>query len=346
MVQDKAGASAAPTLHDVARVAGVSFKTVSNVLNDHPQVRESTRARVLAAVQELGYRPNISARNLRRGRSGVIALAVPELSQAFFAQLADEVIRVAADHGLVVLVEQTGGERERELETLRTPRLAMTDGLLLAPLGLTPDDVRAEPTTAPVVVLGEPLLPGPVDHVTMQHEAAARAATRHLLDIGRRRVLLLGAHAGETTSVAGLRHAGYRSALGALGVPVDDALVVPVEIWDRPSGALAMARVLDAGVRMDAVFAMNDDLALGALRVLQERGLRVPQDVAVVGFDDVADGRFAFPSLTTVEPGRHEVARLAVRYLVERIADRTERSLPPRVVAPDFTLVLRESSGG
>ncbi|MEN1976107.1 LacI family DNA-binding transcriptional regulator [Cellulomonas sp. P4] len=340
-----AGEGPAPTLRDVAEVAGVSFKTVSNVLNDHPQVREATRARVLAAVEQLGYRPNLSARNLRRGHSGVIGLAVPELGQAFFAQLADDVIHTAAERGLVVLVEQTGGDRERELEVLRSPRLSLTDGLLLAPLGLTAQDAEDAAPASPLVVLGEPLFAGAVDHVTMRHEDAARAATGHLLGLGRRRVLLLGAHAGETTSVAGLRHAGYVAALAAAGIPVDDALVVPIETWDRPNGARAMAEVLDAGTRMDAVFAMNDDLALGALRSLQERGLRVPHDVALVGFDDVADGRFAYPNLTTVEPGRHEVARLAVEYLQERIADRrTGRQLAPRVVAPDFRLVVREST--
>jgi DNA-binding LacI/PurR family transcriptional regulator len=145
--------------------------------------------------------------------------------------------------------------------------------------------------------------------------------------------------------VAALRYAGYRAAIEAAGLEVDDALVVPVETWDRSSGAEAMARVLDAGVRMDAVFAMNDDLALGALRSLQERGVAVPGDVALVGFDDVADGRYTYPSLTTVEPGRHDIAREAVRLLRERIDDRARGELEPRVLAPAFRLVVRESTG-
>ncbi|MBO9569602.1 MAG: LacI family DNA-binding transcriptional regulator [Cellulomonas iranensis] len=339
------GAGPAPTLRDVAEVAGVSFKTVSNVLNDHPQVRASTRERVMAAVEQLGYRPNLAARNLRRGRSGVIGLAVPELGQAFFAQLADVVIRTAKEQGLVVLVEQTGGDRERELEVLRSPRLSLTDGLLLAPLGLTAQDAGDLEPGVPLVVLGEPLFGAGVDHVTMRHEDAARAATQHLLSLGRRRVLLLGAHAGEVGSVAALRHAGYASALAGAGAPLDPALVVPVETWDRPSGARAMAQALDAGVRMDAVFAMNDDLALGALRTLQERGRSVPRDVALVGFDDVADGRFAYPSLTTVQPGIREVARLAVGFLQERVEHAASMPSVGRVVAPDFRLVVRESTG-
>ena len=183
-----------PTMHDVAALAGVSFKTVSNVINNHPQVRDTTRQRVLDAIAELGYRPNISARNLRSGRSGVIGLAVPELRQAYFAELADDVIRAAEARGLVVLVEQTGGSRDRELEVLGSPRLALTDGLLFSPLGLTAQDhVDIAPGT-PLVLLGEPIFTGAVDHITMQNEAAARAATAHLIALGRRRVVLLGAH--------------------------------------------------------------------------------------------------------------------------------------------------------
>lgn len=335
----------APTLRDVAEVAGVSFKTVSNVLNDHPQVRPGTRDKVLAAVAAVGYRRNLAARNLRLGRSGVIALAVPDLTQAFFAQLADEVIRIAAESDLQVLVEQTGGRREREVEALSNPRLSLTDGLLLSPLGLTQEDVQPDVAGRPLVVLGEPLFPGAVDHVTMQHAAAARAATSHLLELGRRRVMLLGAHTSEQSGVAFLRYRGYAEALASAGVVADPGLVVPIETWDRASGSRAMGQALDAGVQADAVFAMNDDLALGALRAMQERGVRVPADIALIGFDDVADGRFTYPSLSTVEPGRHEVARVAVGMLRERIEDRGRNLLPPRVVAPDFRLVLRESTG-
>ncbi len=322
----------------------MSFKTVSNVLNDHPQVRDTTRERVLAAVNELGYRRNLTARNLRMGRSGAISLAVPELSQSFFAQLADDVIQVAAKKDLVVLVEQTGGDRERELEVLRSPRLAQTDGLLFSPLGLRPEDARPELLATPTVVLGEPLFAGPVDHVTMQHRAAARAATEHLLGIGRRRIVLLGAHDGETATVADLRHSGYREALHDAGVALDPALVVPIDVWSRPNGARAMAALMDTGAEFDAVFAMNDDLALGALRSLQERGVRVPQDVALMGFDDISDAQFSFPSLTTVEPGRHEIARLAVEYLVERVGEADAGPVPARTTAPDFRLVVREST--
>ena len=128
----------ASTLHDVAKLAGVSIKTVSNVINDYPHIRPATRARVEAAVAELGYTPNLTARSLRSGRTGAIALAVPDLGLSYFAELAASVIEAAEEAGVVVLVEQTGGDRDREIELLRSPRLKMTDGLIFSPLGMGP----------------------------------------------------------------------------------------------------------------------------------------------------------------------------------------------------------------
>jgi DNA-binding LacI/PurR family transcriptional regulator len=339
-------AGGAPTMHDVARLAGVSFKTVSNVVNEHPQVGQEIRARVRAAIDELGYRPNITARNLRSGRSGVIGLAVPVLSQAYFAQLADDVIRVAEARGLVVLVEQTGGVRERELELLGSPRLALIDGLLFSPLGLTVGDVPDVTPGMPLVVLGEHLFGGPVDNITMQNRDAARAATAHLLGKGRRRIAVIGEHKFEVETTAGLRMAGYRAALAEAGVPFDDALVAPIEVWDRTSGAEAIRGLLDTGVRPDGVFAMNDDLALGALRVLSDRGLKVPDDVAVIGFDDVDECRYSTPRLSSVDPGRRKIAAMAVDLLMERVtAGAHHDDLPPRERAPAARLALRESTG-
>jgi DNA-binding LacI/PurR family transcriptional regulator len=132
----------AATLHDVARLAGVSIKTVSNVINDYPHIRPTTRERVETAIAELGYQPNLSARSLRSGRTGVIALALPELGLSYFAELADAVIRAAEQRGLTVTIEHTGGDRDRELEVLRSPRRKLGDGLIFSPLGMSQDDVE------------------------------------------------------------------------------------------------------------------------------------------------------------------------------------------------------------
>src|SRR5690606_33185609 len=178
----------AVTLHDVAGLAGVSIKTVSNVINDYPHIRPATRAKVEAAIAELDYTPNLTARNLRSGRTGVIALALPDLSLAYFGELAAQVIREAEAAGLVVVVEQTGADRERELELLRSPRLKLTDGLIFSPLGMGAEDVAALDVPYPLVLLGERIFGGPADHVTMRNVEAARAATEHLIARGRRRI--------------------------------------------------------------------------------------------------------------------------------------------------------------
>ena len=332
-------------MHDVAQLAGVSVKTVSNVVNGYPYIRPVTRARVEAAIVELGYRLNVSARNLRQGRTGMIGLAVPELSQPYFAELADLVIQAGEEAGVTVLIEQTGAERNRELEVLHGTRRQMTDGLIFSPLALGEDD-RAEFTVDyPLVLLGERIFHAPADHVTMANTEGAYAATRLLIEGGRRRIAVIGAHPGETVGSAGLRVQGYERALVEAGLPLDPALVGPVDAWHRATGAEAMERLLASGTPFDAVFALNDAMALGALRALSARGVRVPQDVAVIGFDDVDDARYSSPSLSTVAPGRVQIARTAVELLTARIADPATDQSYAEVVA-DFEIVERESTAG
>jgi DNA-binding LacI/PurR family transcriptional regulator len=330
------------TLRDVAQLAGVSFKTVSNVINDYPHVSEATRTRVLAAIAQLDYRPNRSARSLRSGRTGAIGLAVPELSLAYFAELADEVITAADERDIVVLIEQTGGDRRRELEVLNGSRRQLTDGLLFSPLALGSDDAALLDVAYPLVLLGERIFDGPVDHVTMENVEGARAATEHLLALGRRRIAVLGSHAGEVIGSAGLRVSGYRAALETHGIPFREELVVDAGPWHRANGAEAMRMLLARGVEFDAVFALNDELGLGALRVLREHGVEVPDAVAIIGFDDVDEGRYSLPSLSTVDPGRREIARLAVEVLLDRIAGSVTGE--PRELRSSFHIVEREST--
>lgn len=336
-----------PTLRDVALAAGVSIKTVSNVVNEWPHVRPETRARVLEAIETLGYRPNMSARGLRSGKTGVIGLVVPALRENYFAELADAVIRAAAGRGLGVVVEQTGGSRELELLTISGGRQRFFDGLLFSPAQLGQQDVDMLNSADPLVLLGERIFGGPTDHVTMHNTSSARAAVGHLLEIGRRRIALIGAPgvSEDTQSSASLRTRGYEQALEAAGVPVDPRLVVRGGKWLRPTGVAAVRHLRETGVEFDAVFALNDSLALGALRALGQAGLSIPDDVAVLGFDNVDEGRFTSPSLSSVDPGRLEIAETAVALLVERINEKKGERTPPRTHKAAFRIVRRESTG-
>lgn len=333
------------TLHDVARAAGVSIKTVSNVINNYPHVRVATRERVEAAIDELQYRPNQAARSLRSGRTDMIGLIVPDLRNPYFAELADDVMRAARARGFSVLIEQFDADRDSELAALLGARRRGLDGVLYSVLSLGEDDAELlDDVGMPMVLLGERIFHSAHDHVTMRNTEAAQAATEHLLRGGRRRIVALGSHPGEVVGSAGLRLRGYEAAIREAGLSIDPALVVPVGRWHRIDGAEAMRAVLDAGLDFDGVVAFNDSIALGAMRVLLERGVRIPEDVALIGFDDLDETRYSLPALTTIDPGRSEIARVAVDLLVDRIL--TDSGDAPREVLADFRLVERESTAG
>ncbi|MFB9235058.1 LacI family DNA-binding transcriptional regulator [Plantactinospora siamensis] len=349
-------------LKDVAERAGVSVKTVSNVVNGYLHVRPDTRARVEEAIAELNYRPNLSARNLRKGRTGVIALAVPDFDLPYFAELARHVVSEAAGHGWTVLIDQTGGKREQERLVAAGIRDHLIDGLIFSPLALTGADLAGGGDGTPMVLLGERADHGGADHVAIDNVAAAREITAHLTGLGRRRVAAIGAQRTPQGASARLRLRGYLAALAAAGIDRDDRLIAPAVQWHRADGAAAMRALLRSGVRPDAVFCFNDTLALGALRTLHEEGLRVPEDVAVAGFDDIEDGRFSVPTLSTVAPDKAEIARLAVDLLAARIDGARQPEAVPagasvspggargprgsRDLSAGYRLALRESTLG
>jgi DNA-binding LacI/PurR family transcriptional regulator len=194
------------------------------------------------------------------------------------------------------------------------------------------------------VLLGERGAGGSLDHVAIDNVAASTVATEHLVAIGRQRIAAVGVQPHLHNDTARLRLEGYRAALVGTGRPVRPALEMPVQTLHRPDGAVAMARLLDAEDPrdpVDAVFCFTDELALGAMRTLAERGRRVPEDVAVVGFDDIEDGRWSVPSLTTIAPDKEQVARLALDCLAERIVDPEAEG---RDLVAGHTLRVREST--
>jgi DNA-binding LacI/PurR family transcriptional regulator len=329
-------------LKDVAERAGVSVKTVSNVVNGYVHVRPDTRARVMEAIAALDYRPNISARNLRRGRTGIIALAVPELDIPYFAELAKHVVGAAARHDWTVLIDQTNGDPEQERLVASGIRDHMIDGLIFSPLALAGADLDADVKATPMVLLGERVAHGQADHVAIDNVAAARDVTAHLVGLGRRRIAAIGAQHTAEAATARLRLAGYGEALHAAGRGRDEALIAPAPAWHRADGAAAMGALLATGARPDAVVCFNDTLALGAMRALHDAGLRVPDDVAVAGFDDIEDGRFSVPTLTTVAPDKADLARIAVDLLAARLA--APDGAPPREETVPHRLIPREST--
>jgi DNA-binding LacI/PurR family transcriptional regulator len=332
------------SLKDIAERAGVSLATVSNVVNGYRPVGEQTRVKVQQAIDELGYSPNLSARHLRRGRTGLIALAIPELNNPYFAELAGAAIREAAGLGYTLVMEDTAGDRERELTLADGSRQHIIDGLIFSPVQIGRDEVLARTSTTPLVLIGEGVYDVPHDHIAIDNIAASHVAVQHLVSLDRRRIAFIGAPADINRASAALRVRGYREALAAAGLPYDPALVAGTSLFGRVDGLLAMRALLARDELPDAVFAYNDLIAIGAMRAIGEAGLRVPDDVAVIGIDDIEEGRFSTPTLTTISPDKEHIGRLAVQALIARVEGKPVD--PPRESQPPFRLVTRESTLG
>ncbi|WP_433393169.1 LacI family DNA-binding transcriptional regulator [Micromonospora sp. KLBMP9576] len=332
------------SLKDIAERAGVSLATVSNVVNGYRPVGEHTRRRVQRAIDELGYTPNLSARHLRRGRTGLIALAVPELTNPYFAELAEIAIREATSLGYTLVMENTAADRDAELMLLNGAQRHIIDGLILSPVRVGRDEVLGRGSDTPLVLIGEGVHDAPHDHIAIDNVAASHLAVRHLVAAGRRRISFIGARLDDDRQAAHLRVRGYREALAEAGLPWRAELVAVTAQFGRSDGVRAMRHLLALDEPPDAVLGYNDLIAIGALRAAVRAGRDVPGDVAVVGIDDIEEGRYSSPTLTTIAPAKEEIAGLAVRRLVARIEGRAVAGA--LTVQTPFRLVVRESTTG
>lgn len=323
-------------MNDVAALAGVSHQTVSRILNDHPSVRPETRERVLDAIRVLGYRRNRAARALVTRRSGTIG--VMSSGSALFGPTSTliAVEGAARDAGLFVSVATVPRWRADQVAAVLEYFMSQgVDGVVvIAAHDDAVEAVRAFTEPVPIVMVGPKDLPAPLHSVAVDQYAGGRMAVRHLLDLGHRQVVHL---AGPPDWLdARWRIAGWRDELTAAGLPVADP--IPGD-WSAGRG-YDVGRELLEGELPTAVFAANDQLALGLLRAFAEAGVRVPADVSVVGFDDVDGSAHFFPPLTTVRQEFGALGRRCMDLLVAAIAGESAES---GLIAP--SVVVRASSG-
>ena len=326
-------------LEDVAAAAGVSMKTVSRVLNQEPRVSEDTRKRVQEVVDRLQYKPNLSARSLASRRTFVVALAYDNPSRNYLMEIQGGVLDACrARHYTLVLAPVMYGEGRAIAELRELASQHGVDGFVLTPpltddmelLGFLDDAALPFASIAPRTHRGR-------IGVTVDEHAAVRELMSHLIGLGHRRI---GHIKGPPThGAAEWRYAGYREALRDAGIAYDPAVVVKGE-FTFESGVRGANQLLDLAERPSAIFAANDDMAAGVIRVAGERGLRIPQDLSVCGFDDTPISRHIFPSLTTVRQPTRDMGRVATLELLKAIRAPDHGDM----VRMDYALQLREST--
>lgn len=319
------------------------MRTVSNVVNDFPQVAAATRATVQASIDALGYRPNKVARRLRSGRTGVVGLLIPRLAEHYFAELADAIVTEARQDDLSVVIDQTDGRRDSEVSPLRQGlEDGLWDGAIVSPLSMTRDDL-ARHADAPLVALGEHGATFDLAWIGTDNVQAAQDATDYLISLGHKQIAVVGHQHGFGGETGSLRTKGYRAAMRSAGLSVRRDWVVAPGGYGRVDGAKAAHQLLAAKVRPDAIFCFNDELAFGVLHALHAEGVSVPDDIAVIGWDDLSDAQFSVPGLTSVSVDRHAVARAALDQLLPQIAG--QDSSHDHVVIP-HRIAIRASTAG
>jgi LacI family transcriptional regulator len=304
-------------ISDVAREAGVSSQTVSRALNNKGEISTETRKRVLEIVQRLGYRPNTLARGLVTQKTSTLGLVVPDIANPFFSEVARGAEDAAHTAGYSLLLCNAMEDPEREMEALRALEAQRVDGILLCSSRLADPKLTAMLGRLPPVVLANraPAADG-MRSVSIDDEFGARAAMRHLLRTGHQRVGLL---AGPPASHSGIcRSAGYKAALTEAGVPIDTALIAPCAP-NLEGGREGAAELLCRRPDVDALLCYNDLVAVGALQAAAALGRRVPEDVAVVGFDDIPLAALVTPALTTLRSDRRALGAEIVRLLLQTL---------------------------
>lgn len=330
-----------PTMRQVAERAGVSPTTVSHVINQTRFVSAATQQRVLVAMKELGYRPNILARSLRRGETHTLGLILPDSANPFFAEIGRKIEEAAFKENYSVILCNTEGDTAKELWYVDVLGKKQVDGIIFVGTGDQADSLLLLfDQEIPLVLVDRDLPEVEVDAVLTDNLLGGQQATSHLIDLGHRRIGCITGPSHLTPSAQ--RVTGYRHALEDAGLPVDEGLIKRGDFHPE-SGHTAALSLIALANAPTAIFVCNDLMAIGVLFAAAEVGRRVPEDLSVVGFDDIELASYTIPSLTTISQPKSQIGRTAVKLLIERIAD---KSRPVQRVLLSTSLIQRRSSGG
>jgi DNA-binding LacI/PurR family transcriptional regulator len=329
----------APTLKDVADHAQVSRATVSRVLNNNPRVAEDLRARVLESIRLLGYQPNRAARRLRASSSDVLGLIISDIENPFFISVVRGVEDAAYASQMSVVLCNTDEDPVKQQMYLRVMQAERVAGLIISPTSADEDFAELRQLGIPIILLDRRTDKFETDAVTIDNIGGAYLAVKHLIDLGYQRIGMIGGSPHLTTGRE--RYEGYRKALHAAGMKVDEKLI-KVGNFKTDTGYALAKEFISSPQPPRAIFVANNLMTLGTLRALREHGIRIPQEIALVGFDDMPWSSELCPPLTAVSQPTYELGQETVQLLLRRLAD---SDAPIRTVTLQPRLVIRESCG-
>jgi LacI family transcriptional regulator len=326
------------TIKTVARKAGVSPMTVSRVLNGHPYIADQTRQNVVRAIKELGYVPNRTARTMRTNKTYTIAGVIPDITNPFYPEFERGIQDIADQLDYDLVVYNTDGDLAKERKILRSLQANRVDGVIAVFFQL--DDTEVQALDVPVVLLApKPDAVPRYDTVYVDNVAAAQTAVQHLIDRGHRYIGMIAGQEGAPPFYS--RLSGYRRALAASGIPFDESLLQRGDFTER-GGYQSMQQLLALDTRLTAVFCANDLIAMGAMLAIREAGQSIPEDIAVVGFDDIPAARLVWPPLTTIRHNQSQLGRRAAELLFERLNDEAPDTC--RAVEMPYELIVRKTT--
>jgi LacI family transcriptional regulator len=326
-------------MRDVAKRAGVSVSTVSHVINNTRAVSQGSRQRVEQAMEELGYKPNALARSLRRRKTNTLGMIVPDSANPFFAEVARAIEDASFAQNYIVILCNSEGDLEKQQTYTNVLIENRVAGILFVAAGVSTELVNdLGQRHVPLVIVDREVLGVEVDTVLTDHVQGGCLATQHLVDLGHRRIACIAGNSEVSPSAE--RVTGYRRTLEKNGIAFDESLVVKGD-FQYESGYAATRQLLELERPPSAIFACNDLMAVGCISAARELGLRVPDDLSVVGFDDVRLASFTNPPLTTIVQPKVEIGALATQMLLERLVD---QDAPPRFKRLDTKLCVRRST--
>ncbi|MGB9678422.1 MAG: LacI family DNA-binding transcriptional regulator [Thermoanaerobacteraceae bacterium] len=326
------------TIRDVALKAGVSVATVSRVINNSPSVSKHARENVLNAIKELNYYPNLLGRNLRRSKTSMILALMPNVSNPFYARIVKGIEDIGHKNGYSVMICNTESDINREKIYLELLKNRLADGVIFMAPVMNKDELTAIGESYPVVECCEYIEGAGVSYVSIDNFAAAYKAVKHLITLGHKRIGMISADNNFVSTIQ--REAGYKKAIEDAGNVFDEGLIKKGD-YSFKSGLRISKQFLSLADRPTAIFAISDIMAIGAIRAIKEEGLKVPEDFAVVGFDDISFASMYDPMLTTISQPKYDLGCYAMELLLKQIKDGLKER---ENIILEHELIIREST--